>query len=302
MKTRKSDLGQILLLILLGVAVILSLVIPHLSRQTREPRLLSISVLLRDTESSSWATARQGMEQAADELGAELRFLTLSSPNNSTEQSEIMRREASGGAEALILVPANPSALAQSLPACPVVTLESAMDGGAGTASPDNALLGQQLALALLEDWTEGGVLLLDVPGCTGVTTRLECAKEVLESAGVPVTLASTLPEEAIAESWVMAFDPTTTRQAADKNSTEAVPFSLYGVGSTTPIIVHLERGNISAIAAWSDYAAGYLAVRQAVAATQESEQALAPLPFSILRGEDIYDPENQKLLFPVTS
>ena len=55
-------------------------------------------------------------------------------------------------------------------------------------------------------------------------------------------------------------------------------------------------------MAAWSDYAAGYLAVQQAVRAVREQSQELEPLSFSIVRGEDIYAPENQKLLFPVTS
>ena len=55
-------------------------------------------------------------------------------------------------------------------------------------------------------------------------------------------------------------------------------------------------------MAAWSDYAAGYLAVRRAVEAAQGQEGTVAPLPFSILRKEDIYAPENQKLLFPVMS
>ena len=63
-----------------------------------------------------------------------------------------------------------------------------------------------------------------------------------------------------------------------------------------------LERGEITAVAAWSDYAAGYLAVQQAVRAVREQSQELEPLSFSIVRGEDIYAPENQKLLFPVTS
>ena len=82
----------------------------------------------------------------------------------------------------------------------------------------------------------------------------------------------------------------------------QGLGFSLYGVGSSTAITSLLERGEITAVAAWSDYAAGYLAVQQAVRAVREQSQELEPLSFSIVRGEDIYAPENQKLLFPVTS
>ena len=49
----------------------------------------------------------------------------------------------------------------------------------------------------------------------------------------------------------------------------EELAFALYGVGTSTAITVSLERGTIAAAAAWSDYAAGYLAVRQAVGNAQ---------------------------------
>ena len=92
------------------------------------------------------------------------------------------------------------------------------------------------------------------------------------------------------------------TRQAAEYKESEELAFALYGVGTSTAITVSLERGTIAAAAAWSDYAAGYLAVRQAVEAAQGNSRSLESLAFSIVRGEDIYAPENQKLLFPVTS
>ena len=73
---------------------------------------------------------------------------------------------------------------------------------------------------------------------------------------------------------------------------------------SADPAVAAVDEsgGEITAVAAWSDYAAGYLAVQQAVRAVREQSQELEPLSFSIVRGEDIYAPENQKLLFPVTS
>ena len=73
-------------------------------------------------------------------------------------------------------------------------------------------------------------------------------------------------------------------------------------MGSAAAVTAQLERGNIAAIAAWSDYAAGFLAVRRAVNAVRGREGTLSPLPFFILREEDIYAPENQKLLFPIMS
>ena len=304
MKARKSNLIQIGILAVLGLAAVLSLILPQLLREEREPQLLSLSVMLRDTDSSGWTIARQGMEQAAYELGAELRFLTLTEANDSAEQEDLLLREIDGGAKALVVVPANPTtlraALDQWLLVCPTVTLESSMKGAAGTVSPDNPLLGQRLAEALLEDWDGGEVLLLDT-SCAGVLDRLEAAEEVLQEAGVPTRRVWSLPEEGEPR-WVMAFEPSATQTSAEKKEAEGWDFALYGVGTAAAITAQLERGNIAAIAAWSDYAAGYLAVRRAAEAARGEEGEVTPLPFSILREEDIYAPENQKLLFPVMS
>ena len=69
----------------------------------------------------------------------------------------------------------------------------------------------------------------------------------------------------------------------------------------TSRIAAWLERGTISAVAAWSEYAAGYLAVQQAAGAAREKTEPLTEtLPFSVVGGDEIYESEYQKLLFPV--
>ena len=122
---------------------------------------------------------------------------------------------------------------------------------------------------------------------------------EYAEAAGVPVRRAG---EREAAARWMMAFDASTTLRLAGEREAEGLDFTLYGVGSATGLTAQLERGNLAALAAWSDYAAGYLAVQRAVEAARGEEGELTPLPFSILRREDIYAPENQKLLFPIMS
>ena len=306
MKIKHNSLVEYVILGVLGSLVVLTLAVPPLLRDRRCAPVLSLSVLLRDTD-NSWTAARQGMELAADELGAELRFLTLTTSNSGEEQEELFLRELEGGADALIVVPSDLeglyAALLQSPKLCPVVTLECAMAGGAGGVSPDNPEVGRQLAQALLEDWEGGEVLLLDnSAACPETAQRLAGAQETLSQAGVPFRPVSALPQDGLSIQWVITFESGATRQAAEYKESEELAFALYGVGTSTAITVSLERGTIAAAAAWSDYAAGYLAVRQAVEAAQGNSRSLESLAFSIVRGEDIYAPENQKLLFPVTS
>ena len=63
---KKNNVVEIAILSVLGALVVLTLVIPQLLRERSESRLLALSVLLRDTDSTGLAVARQGMEQAAD--------------------------------------------------------------------------------------------------------------------------------------------------------------------------------------------------------------------------------------------
>ena len=317
-KKRKNDFIQLAVLVLLGLSVILSIILPQVTRQPKEPQILSVSILIRDTDSSLWTNTRLGMDQAADELGAELRFLTLTTPDDAAEQGELLRREMENGADAAVIVPADPDAIASVLSSsaevCPIVSMESPVEGASGTIFADPVQLGTELAQALLADWTSGRVLLLDSGGGVNhsITARLEAARSVLEDAGVPVAeracqsaglstgLRSLLAETG--SQWVMAFDAPATLRAAEGKELEQLSVPLYGVGSPVETITRLEQGTISAVATWSDYAAGYLAVEHAVSAARGKDRATAPLSFSILRGEDIYEPNNQKMLFPVAS
>lgn len=317
MNKRKNDLIQLAILAALGAAVILTLAVPQLSLGGRERRPTETSVVIRESDSALWANARQGMEQAASELGAELRFLTLTPDNDGAEQAGLLLREAESGADVLVTVPADCEELEQELEAvagsAPVLTLESPLDGAAGTVAPDNAALGKQLAQAVLADWTGGTVLLLNTaPGSAGVCARLQAAQEELTGAGVTVELRTVtaqdlgnvlaqLIEESGAEQAV-AFESSATERMAGAKESGGLTAGLYGVGGTAAIAGCLERGTLSAVAAWSDYAAGYLAVEGAVRAARREELSTQPLAFSMIRGEDMYDPDNQKLLFPVTS
>ena len=162
----KNSVVEIVILGILGLLVIFTLLLPQLLREEAYQPLF-LSVLLRDADSSGLAAARQGMEQAADELGAELRFLTPTVQSDSREQAELLRREAEGGADALIVLPVDTASLSAALDQLssppPVVSLGSGLDRGTGTVTPDGGALGRALAQALLEDWDGGKVLLLEI-------------------------------------------------------------------------------------------------------------------------------------------
>lgn len=304
-KHRTNALLQLLVLFALAAAVVLTLAWPQLPFARRESEPVEVSVVLRQTDAALWANARLGMEQAAGQLRAELRLVTPTADNDPAEQARLMGYEARRGADVLVVTPAG------ELPAemdVPVITLESA--GGEGAVCPDNEALGRALAEAALADLPGGSVLLVDsAPGVAGVSARLAAAKAALEAAGAETAEAAPAEgaplETILAETdaaAVLLFEPSATEAAAAAKEKLELSVPLYGVGSTGSIAAALERGTLSASGVWSEFAAGYLAVEGAVRAARGEDWQPRTLEFFILRGEDIYEPDNQKLLFPVGS
>lgn len=306
-KHRTNALLQLLVLFALAAAVALTLAWPQLPFARRENEPVEVSVILRQTDSSAWANARLGMEQAAGQLRAEVRIVTPSADNDAAEQAGLMGYEAQRGADVLVVIPAGDL---PADPGVPVITLET--PGGDASVCPDNEALGRALAAAALEDAPAGGVLLVNsAPDAAGVSARLAAAKAALEEAGANVSEAAPGPaEEGGLEALlagtdaaaVLLFEPSATEAAASAKEKLGLAPALYGVGSTGAIAAALERGTLSASAVWSDFAAGYLAVEGAVRAARGEAWQPETLDFSVLRGEDIYEPDNQKLLFPVAS
>lgn len=314
MKKKRNALIQLAILTALGAAMVLSSILPRLPSSNAESEPLAVSVVVRDADSSLWSNARLGMEQAAGELRAELRFLTMSQANDGEGQLQMLRWESEQGADALVVVPADPEGLAAALSAgevgCPVVCMESEMWSAAPSVVPDNAALGRELAMAALEDWRGGPFLLMDgAPPGSGPAVRAEAARQALLQAGVPVRLQTVGAEDSLRRlleetdaAGVIVFEPAFTEQAAALKESLGLSMPLYGVGATASIIACLERGTVAAAAVWSDFAVGYLAVKTAVSKAQGQDMPAEELPFFVVRGEEIYDAKYQKLLFPVTS
>jgi len=99
-----------------------------------------------------------------------------------------------------------------------------------------------------------------------------------------------------------VAFEPSALEQAARLAQGQERPPLVYGTGATSTIASHLERSSITLSAAQNEFAAGYLAVEMLVNAINGTAGPRAQLlEFSVVRKETMYEPEHEKLLFPVT-
>lgn len=313
MKQRRATLVQLLILGVLGAAVLISLMLPSSGLFTSSGEVVEISVIFREVDAVHWENTKMGMEQAAQEAGAELRFLYLTRPNDAEEQIEIMRREAVRGAQALIVIPVSDACvetLSKEQSDLPIISMESCAPGAAACIAPDQAALGSALAQEIIEDGIPNQVLLLDTAkDNSAVTQRLDAAQAALEEQGAAVARMKISAEEIKAQSFlwgqevydaVVVAEPFAAQEAAEKKAELGLSKRLYGVGITDAIALALEDETISACAVIGEYASGYLAVQQALRAVSGKDAQSQTMPFSIVRGEDFNELSSQKLLFPV--
>ena len=303
---------------LIGLSVLFCLLAFAPGEKHSQPPLLEMSVILRDGDGGV-STMRKGMEQAAEDLNVELRFLTPAEDNDAAEQVLLLEREVAGGAPAVVLLPADRETLSGAVSAAvaagktTLVTVETDMTawGAAASVSMDHQALGEALGTAALHGVPAGGtVLLLDsLPGDNGIRERLEAAREVLEREGRQVREYQWSGDEALfadilrieRPGAVIAFEAAALTEVAELSRGENFPL-LYGCGSTTGIAAALEKGRVTAIAAVNVFSAGYLAVEAAAKLARHEDWTGAPtVAFSVVRQETMYESDNQKLLFPVT-
>lgn len=306
-----------LVLPLIGLSVLFWLLAFAPGEKHQQPPLLEMSVILRDGDGAV-STMRKGMEQAAQDLNVELRFLIPAEDNSAAQQAQLLEREVAGAASAVLLIPADREALGDAVSAAAgkttLVTVETDMTawGAAASITMDHQELGAALGAAALNGVPEGGtVLLLDsLPGDNGIRERMEAAKAVLEREGRQARVykwdpdTTSLPDILRIERprAIIAFEAAALADVAELSRGEDAFPLLYGCGSTSGIAAALEKGRVTAITAVNVFSAGYLAVEAAAAlARHEDWTAAAPVAFSIVRQETMYDSDNQKLLFPVT-
>ena len=308
MKQKAYRAWQMIVLGLLAAAMVVSLMIPESLLSPAGPGRVEISILLRQGDSGVFSTARQGMEQAAEDLGAELRFLTVEAEGGGISQVELLRRQADMDVDAAVVIPADCAALEQLLDSwqgLPVVTLESRAEGARAFVGPSDEELGRLLAEQAARGCAVSGEVLLwnAFPGCAGPARRLESAKAELEAAGFAPEVCDELMAEALeGVAAVLCFEPVRLEQAAALAAQREDRPLVYGAGVSASVVASLENGGIAAAVAWSDYAAGYLAVSQAAAAARGEPVESQTLPVTLVKEGETYDKDHQKLLYPVFS
>lgn len=320
--TRKKILVFSLILLVFVVSFLILDRDQLLEKKSNDP--YEISVITRGQNAESWTTIKQGIDQAAKDLNCEVSFVTLSSENNIDEQISLLQREIANGADAVVIAPANSEDLKEPIEKAkkilPVVTMESTVDSikDIPYISCDNFQLGSALAKKLIETDSTARkmVILRNSMDCSnihqrymGVTTVLNATQNKMEYWDIPddpqeaYDTARGMLQNSNAATFI-ALDGATLEAVAkaehDLLKTGSKQVEIFGIGRTNTVVSLLEDQVINAIGVENEFNLGYLSIQSAVNRINKREDnKTMQINFAIVDHDNMYNSDNQRLLFP---
>lgn len=326
MKTKKKK--ELYFLILYGAILVFLFLASStdLIIKERENPVYQVSVIIGDSNDDDYVNFRKGMDRAAVELNADVSFVSLYERNQASQQIEMALREQREGAKAIVLAPVDvhqiDGLIKRGQIDVPVILTGASVAEHAAycAVAADYKEMGRTLGKNILSrHGASQTVWLLEKGRGNWMNRQFEAGiQEVLAEAGCQAAYYNTgddpelfrffrMRRETGDEAPVIAcLDQESLLAAADRIlDQEAIlgkpAVSLYGRGTSVPVLNHLDQGRIQGLCVTDDFAAGYVSVRIAVgAASGEKRRGDTLLESWYIEQEDLRDPFFEKMLYPI--
>lgn len=296
-----------LFIALLAALAIVSLLVWEGFNLESQRKVFEVSVVIRSRQNSYWDAVKKGMDQAVSDMTVDLSYITLESDNDPAEQAAAILRELDNGARAIVVAPcSNSPEIEDAIDAARkrranIIELEMEVGNPSASVLDDNEQLGKVLAEELLSRAApdeQCAILLNDNPaGC--IMERYKAFTSAMSDASRPVRVMQVSEMSNSKESpiYFAALDPATLRDAAHS----LIPGDkLCGIGGSGEIAYFLENGTIGFAIADNAYSLGYVGIKSAVELLKgEKTEKRIYMDFAVITQENMYDVENQRMLFP---
>lgn len=322
MKKKKKAIVYILLLALMFMVLILKDSI----FSDNENKVYNISIITRGKMNESRRIMKSGAEQAASEVNANIKFISLSKENNVEEQIENIKKEISNESDAILIDPASYEELSETIEKVnkdkPVVLIDSDINikNKINKVSCDNYALGVDLAREILNHQVKDEKVVVVKNGldCSSIKERYDGFIDTMNKSNNTLLYWNMSDEEtekyySQAKSFlqynsvdsIVAFDSYILQNIGEakrslnaEGSEAECSIKLYGAGSDSKIISLLENRQITAIATENEFNIGYLGVKNAVDKVSDRKVDDSIIRSTVINSDNMYSKENQRLLF----
>ena len=305
--------ANIIILLLITVALWAAYNLLHTGEEKTMPR---VSVIVEDSSNERWTAFRLGIDQAAREYGVDVAFIASPEFESAQDQKNLIRQEAAGGADALILslYDSEMTDIGTNTMKTVFVETDGIRDNSAGSAAvvPSGRKMGEALGEMLLKKSGPAPYVSVFIGNLLRYSEKemLQGLTETVEGAGGSILLIETdreymmtaLTRSKEADAIAVLEDPLLMRAAELSVSEELPGGRLFGIGCSPSNISYLDRGVISGMIIPNEFTMGYQSLAQLSRCLSNDIPVMKDIEigFSGVLTEEVHDPENEKLLFPV--
>ena len=305
--------ANIIILLLITVALWAAYNLLHTGEEKTMPR---VSVIVEDSSNERWTAFRLGIDQAAREYGVDVAFIASPEFESAQDQKNLISQEAAGGADALILslYDSEMTDIGTNTMKTVFVETDGIRDNSAGSAAvvPSGRKMGEALGEMLLKKSGPAPYVSVFIGNLLRYSEKemLQGLTETVEGAGGSILLIETdreymmtaLPRSREADAIAVLEDPLLMRAAELSVSEELPGGRLFGIGCSPSNISYLDRGVISGMIIPNEFTMGYQSLAQLSRCLSNDIPVMKDIEigFSGVLTEEVHDPENEKLLFPV--
>lgn len=291
----------------------------YLYSGTKEEEHKNISVILYGNTMDRWESLKQGIDQAGLDENAEVNYIVMSTQNNEEEQLLVIQREIDNGTDGILLAAKDGSMdmdrIQMPSKEIPIVCIESGVNNSDITlVSANNYAMGESMAEAIVanENANVKIAIVKDNLERNSVKERYDgfynkirekfsnfTFWERLEGENRAMIFAQReLTEEAV--DVVVAFDNSSLEAVIDATINLNKKVKIYGIANSDKAVYYLDNGKMKTLVYQDEFSIGYIGLKTLFDKTQYNESQMSNyIQYHVVDDENLYLPENQRVLFP---
>ena len=308
--------------VLVGLMIIETAI--YVQALKKEDPIIQVSLIVYGSDASRWENLKQGAALAADDLNAEVTLITMSGEDDAAEQISLIRREAQGGADALLIAAADSELIKEYLENEPIKIPYAFVESGIGDinnlTSANNSSMAESLIKTIDDnekDWIKAAVIVdhdrrdsvkerlntvlnTDVPYAEDVVLWERNEQEVDKKA--QFFLQRQLTEEAV--DVVIALDNSSMEEIIDAAVNLNKDVKIYGIANSNKSAYYLDNRLVRSLVYQDEFSIGYIGLSDLLESNfrklpDHTPHGRSRIAFKVVDHNNMYDKANQRLLFP---
>lgn len=319
MKSRKR---VIILNLIVLLALFISLMVISGLRTRNNVKTKNISLIVYGNDSNRWENLYQGAELALKDYDAEISFITMSAGGDADEQISLVEREIASGADGILLAACDKNAIGDYLDnnrdKLPIVLVENGVNSKKyiPLVSADDYEMGKSLGEELVhrEKPITTVAIISENEELYGITDRQQGVLDAISDyvskvliwkrnaneghLSTQLFLQRALVSEAV--DCVVALDDSTADALIDALNNLNKTVKAYGISTSDKSVYSLDQGCMVALDYQTEFAIGYEGAICLMESEFENHKIkIEPIEHRVITKADMYDFDNQKLIFP---